>query len=67
MKGMSAHSSNATKRMKNLFKELFGDYFFSLLLGRRKKRLLSREVLIAEGLVEGLNGGRGSLTLKRPS
>lgn len=37
MKGMSTRSSNATKRMKNLFKELFGDYFFFLLLGRRKK------------------------------
>lgn len=37
MKGMSAHSSNATKRMKNLFKELFGDYFFFPLAGEKEK------------------------------
>lgn len=30
MKGMNAHSLNATKRMKNLLEELFGDDFFFL-------------------------------------
>lgn len=40
-----------------------GISIFPLLLERRKRlRLLTREVLIAKGLAEGLNGGRGGDT-----
>lgn len=60
MKGMSTHSSDATKKMKNLFKELFGDFFpLPCWGGGKRLRLLNREVLIAERWVEGLNGGGG--------